>query len=149
MKYLSWGVLIFVTIIPFVICFHLLPSIITLSALLQDASQFNLCWWLNVLEHFFCYLTALESKTFINSNKRWNDVIKIRVAKDNYIINKVWTIEHWYRTIFDHPRCCLRILIISFFWTENDWKSIYGNLVEIFCIFVRLLWKESSLSKRV
>ena len=67
----------------------LLPSIMRLGKFLQDAAQFNIYRHLEVKEQTFHYCFALESQNFKSTDQGSNEMMRVRVAKENWFFHKV------------------------------------------------------------
>ena len=85
----------------------------TLGDLLQAAAQFNIYFCLDIREQVFPCCLALRSLFFKSSNKRCNEVTRIRIAEEYFFFLKVWRIECRCRDMLLFPGCCICVFEVS------------------------------------
>ena len=64
-----------------------------------------------------CY--TLRCQTFQCPNKRWDEVVRIRVVEKNWFLHKVWRNGYWNRYMLTYPRCCLCVFQKLFLNTDR------------------------------
>ena len=99
----------------------MLSSIMTLGNFLRDAAQFNLCYCLDVKEQIFQHFT-LGSYIVNTTDKRSNEMMRIRVAKENWIVHKIWGNWNQDGNMLSNPICCIGVF--EAFFLHANWFEV-------------------------